>query len=62
VLISRDPSGAIRQTVLVAADGVALRDWILPWVAEPVELNGILRRIGPLEILEIDRDGIRRLP
>ena len=62
VLISRDPSGAIRQTVLVAADDVALRDWILPWVAEPVELNGILRRIGQLEILEIDREGIRRLP
>jgi hypothetical protein len=62
VLISRDPSGTTRQTVLVAADGVLLRDWILPWVAEPVELSGTLRRIGPLEILEISREGIRRLP
>ena len=62
VLISRDPSGKARQTILVAADGVPLRDWILPWVAEPVELSGILRRIGQLEILEISREGIRRLP
>jgi hypothetical protein len=62
VLISRDPSGVVRQTVLVAADGVPLREWILSWVAEPVELSGMLRRVGQLEVLEIDREGIRRLP
>ena len=62
VLISRDGSGIPRQTVLVAVDDTALRDWILPWVAEPVELTGTLRRVGQLEILEIGRKGIRRLP
>lgn len=62
VLISRDSSGANRQTVLIAANDVPLREWILPWVAEPVELSGNLHRIGQLEILEISRESIRRLP
>ena len=62
VLISREGSGATRQTVLVAVDGSPLRNWILPWVAEPVEISGALRLIGHLEVLEIDRKSIRRLP
>lgn len=62
ILLTRDAAGESRQVVLVTADGVRLDEWILPWVAEPVEVTGALRRLGPLELLEVQEGGVRRLP
>ena len=39
VLLSRDETGAPVQTVLVSGDERLLRDWILEFVAEPIEVE-----------------------
>ena len=61
VLISRMPDGDTRQTVLVSGDDHLLRDWILSYVAEPVEVRGELARVGALDVLTIQRHEVTRL-
>lgn len=61
VLITRYDDGTTTQTVLVSRDDEELRAWILPYVAEPVQVRGRARRVGPLSVLEITRAGVDRL-
>jgi len=62
VLLSRDENGQTRQVVLVSGDGQPLNEWILPFVAEPVEVTGAMSRLAGLEILEIGAGSVHRLP
>lgn len=60
LLLTRTAEGS-RQTVLVSSDGRPLKDWILPYVAEPVEIIGRASRLGPIDLLAIDEQAVRRL-
>ncbi len=60
VLLVSGARGRDRQVVLVSADGVPLRDWILPFVAEPVRVRGVLSRLGKIELLEIEPGSVVR--
>jgi hypothetical protein len=61
VLLTRLDDGSTRQTVLVGPPGAPLRDWILSYVAEPVQVTGELERVGSLEVLTVEAAGIERL-
>jgi len=60
VLLTRHTDGA-RQTVLVSADGFPLKDWILDYVAEPVEVTGVSWRLGPIDLLAVYEQDVVRL-
>jgi hypothetical protein len=60
VLLSRDDSGATVQTVLVSGDDQLLRDWVLDFVAEPVEVRGQLEQLGDLRLLTVVPGSITR--
>lgn len=60
VLLTRHKTGA-RQTVLVSTDGTPLKDWILPYVAEPVEITGEAWSLGPIDLLAVDEQAVTRL-
>ena len=60
VLLSRDDSGATMQTVLVSGDDQLLRDWVLGFVAEPVEVRGQLEQLGDLRLLTVVPGSITR--
>jgi hypothetical protein len=60
VLLSRDASGTSVQTVLVSGDGQLLREWVLDFVAEPVEVQGELERLGDLRLLRVTQGSVQR--
>jgi hypothetical protein len=54
VLLVRDAEGLAHYHLLVAADGSAVNERVLPIVALPVEITGELQRLGDLSILRAD--------
>jgi len=57
--IARDASGKTRTLLLAGADGRVLRTEVLDYVAEPVQISGMLSRIGSTLILHAS--GINRV-
>ena len=52
--LARDTSGDSRVLLLVGEDGRALSREVLPFVAEPLEISGVLVRTGPMLTLKAD--------
>ena len=60
-LLARDASGDARILLLVGQDGRALNREVLPFVAEPLEISGVLVRIGSTLTLKADPARFRRI-
>ena len=52
--LARDASGDSRVLLLAGEDGRALSRKVLPFVAEPLEISGVLVRTGPTLTLKAD--------
>ena len=59
--LARDASGDRRVLLLVAEDGRALSRAVLPFVAEPLEISGVLVRTGSTLTLKADPARFRRI-
>jgi hypothetical protein len=59
--LARDASGDTRVLLLVAEDGRALSRAVLPFVAEPLEISGVLVRTGSTLTLKADPARLRRI-
>jgi hypothetical protein len=59
--LARDASGDSRVLLLVGEDGRALSREVLPFVAEPLEISGVLVRTGPTLTLKADPARFRRI-
>jgi hypothetical protein len=59
--LARDASGDSRVLLLVDEDGRALSREVLPFVAEPLEISGVLVRIGNTLTLKADPARFRRI-
>ncbi len=60
VLLTRDADGLATYYLLVDADGSAVNDRVLSYVAEPVTITGQLEELGDLRILRADPAGYVR--
>lgn len=60
VLITHDAAGAVQWRLLVSETGGPLGEWILPYVGEPVRLQGAAAQAGPLAFLRLAPGGITR--
>ena len=60
-LLARDASGDSRVLLLVGEDGRALSREVLPFVAEPLEISGVLVRTGSTLTLKVDPARFRRI-
>ena len=60
-LLARDASGDARILLLVGEDGRALSREVLPFVAEPLEILGVLVRTGSTLTLKADPARFRRI-
>lgn len=61
VIVGTDASGVAYAAILVGADGAAIGDTVLPYVAEPVAVTGELVREGDLDYLRLAPGGLERL-
>ena len=61
VLVAHDARGRPAHFLLASQENGSIAREVLPFVAEPVEVTGHLRRIGDLTIFAIDPSAIRRL-
>ncbi len=61
MFLTRGPTGTTQYYLLASTDGNAVCAEILPFVADPVEINGAVERLGDLLVFRIDRASIRRL-
>jgi hypothetical protein len=61
MLVTRDAAGARSYYLLVGPDGNGLDAWVLPYIADPVEVFGRLEEYGDLKLLSVDPGHIRRL-
>lgn len=61
VLVVRAGDGRAETVLLVGPGGRAVNEDVLPFVAEPVAVQGELRRSGALWVLEADPASIRRI-
>lgn len=61
MFVTRDGAGRRSYCLLTNPAGEALDDRILPFVADAVEIDGVLERRDDLPVLRIDPAGIRRL-
>jgi hypothetical protein len=59
--LARDASGNSRVLLLVGEDGRALSREVLPFVAEPLEISGVLVRTGSTLTLKADPARFRRI-
>ena len=59
--LARDASGDSRVLLLVGEDGRALSREVLPFVAEPLEISGVLVRTGSALTLKADPARFRRI-
>jgi hypothetical protein len=59
--LARDASGDSRVLLLVAEDGHPLSWEVLPFVAEPLEISGVLVRTGSTVTLKADPARFRRI-
>ncbi len=61
VLITESEAGELRMYVLRGRDGSPMNEAVLPYVAEPVQLTGLVSRRGDLLFLDLDPAEIERL-
>jgi hypothetical protein len=61
MFVTLDDAGRRSYYLLTSADGEALDDRILPFVADAVEISGVLERRDDLQVFKIDPGSIRRL-
>ena len=59
--LARDANGDARVLLLVGDDGRALSKEVLPFVAEPLEISGVLIRTGSTFALKADPARFRRI-
>ena len=62
MLRAKGEDGVFLDVVLVGADGAGIGMQLLDLVAEPVEVEGDLFRMGELNAMAIERKDVRRLP
>ncbi|MBZ5633753.1 MAG: hypothetical protein LAO55_11580 [Acidobacteriia bacterium] len=60
--LARDAAGDARVLLLVGNDSRALSKEVLPFVAEPLEISGVLARTGSTLTLKADPARFRRVP
>lgn len=60
-LVVRSAGESDRCFILTGLDGRRVNEGVLPFVAEPVEVEGRLEQFGDLQLLRIDPGSIRRL-
>ncbi len=60
LFVVRDRTGTSAEMVLVGADAEPIHTQVLPLVAEPVEIRGVLEQIDDLWILRAHPSAIRR--
>jgi len=60
MLVTRATDGSTRMLLLMVDGTTDLPEDLLPLVAEPVRITGLLRTYGQLEILETTADAIRQ--
>lgn len=61
MFVTLDDAGRHSYYLLTSADGEALDDRILPFVADAVEISGVLEGRDDLQVFKIDPGSIRRL-
>ena len=61
ILLVRDQEGNAETFLLVSRSGEPVNEYVLPLVAEPVEITGAVERRGDLWVLSSDPDTYRRL-
>jgi hypothetical protein len=61
IFVSRDPAGTARQLLLADRQGHSIDRALLPFVAEPIEIEGELTRIGNLFVLKTSLEDVKRL-
>lgn len=62
IFVLTNPDGLpIRHLLLVGSDGRALNQEVLPYVAEPLEIKGEVKRLDDLWILEAEPEDFKRL-
>lgn len=61
MLVSTQPDGTLRFTLLADEHGEPLSDQVLPLVADPIEVQGDLVSVGGVECLRVRVSDIRRL-
>jgi hypothetical protein len=61
IIVARTPDGTLAHYVMVGTDGSAINEAVLPFVAEPVEVSGVLKEIGGRKVLYVDTENITRL-
>lgn len=60
IIVARSTDGTLAHYVMVGTDGSAINEAVLPFVAEPVEVSGVLKEIAGRKVLYVDPAGIRR--
>jgi len=61
IIVARSVDGTLAHYLMVGPDGSAINDVVIPFVAEPVEVTGILKEIGGRKVLYLDPANIKRL-
>jgi len=62
ILLVREPEGQSVYYLLLGPDGQPINGDVLDFVAEPVEIRGVVQRQGELLVLRAPPEAIRRLP
>lgn len=61
MFLTRSGGGEMRFYLIAGVDGGPVGDGILPFVADSVEVSGMVEQLGDLRILKIDSSRIQRL-
>lgn len=61
ILVTRASSGALSHYLLVGTDGSAINARVIDFVAEPVDVTGILKIIGDRQVVFLDPATVTRL-
>ncbi len=61
VIVGTDADGTAYAAIIVGADGEPITETVLPYLAEPVVVSGVLVREGDVDYLRVAPGGIERL-
>lgn len=61
MMVTRDAAGNRSYYLLTMPDGSAMDRRILPYIADPVEVRGVLDRVGDLRVLRLDPADVLRM-
>jgi hypothetical protein len=61
MLVTRNPAGEETYYLLAGPAGGPMQRVVLPYVGDPVQVAGTLRRLGDLFIISVDPSGVVRL-